>query len=84
MITASSSSKLKLGIHECSTIEISVKEYVDRMKEVQNDTHYITDESIAVVSSLVSLEKLRKKDFEVLHMVDPVDEYVDRSSHNEG
>merc|ERR1712199_33989 len=55
---------------------ISLKEYVDRMKEGQNDIYYITGESIAGVSSSPFLENLRKKGLEVLYMVDPVDEYA--------
>merc|ERR1719238_2152451 len=54
---------------------ISFKEYVDRMKEGQNDIYYITGESVAQVSSSPFIETLRKKGFEVLYMVDPVDEY---------
>merc|ERR1719353_810852 len=55
---------------------ISFKEYVDRMKEGQNDIYYITGESVAQVSSSPFLENLRKKGLEVLYMVDPVDEYA--------
>merc|ERR1712096_136117 len=55
--------------------QISLKEYVDRMKEGQNDIYYITGESIAQVSSSPFLETLRKKGLEVLYMVDAVDEY---------
>merc|ERR1712199_39598 len=56
--------------------QISFKEYVDRMKEGQNDIYYITGESIAQVSSSPFLENLRKKGLEVLYMTDPVDEYA--------
>ena len=51
--------------------QISLKEYVDRMKEGENDIHFITRESIAVVSSSPFWEDLRKKGLEVLDMVDP-------------
>merc|ERR1712054_521089 len=50
-------------------------EYCDRMKEGQNDIYYITGESVAQVSSSPFIEQLRKKGFEVLYMVDPIDEY---------
>merc|ERR1712139_255429 len=54
---------------------ISLKEYCDRMKEGQNDIFYITGESVQAVSSSPFIEALRKKGFEILYMVDPIDEY---------
>jgi len=54
---------------------ISLKEYVDRMKEGQEDIYYITGESIGIVSGSPFIEGLRKKGYEVLYMVDPIDEY---------
>ena len=54
----------------------SFEEYVDRMKEGQNDICYITGESIATVSSSSFFENLRKQGYEVLYMVDPMDEYA--------
>merc|ERR1712178_251730 len=55
---------------------ISLKEYVDRMKEGQSDIYFITGESIAAVNASPFIETLRKKGLEVLYMVDPVDEYA--------
>ena len=56
-------------------VQISLKEYIDRMKESQNGIYYFTGESITQVSSSPFLETLRKKGLGVLYMVGPVDEY---------
>merc|ERR1711953_1609179 len=63
---------------------ISFKEYVDRMKEGQNDIYYITGESVAAVSSSPFLENLRKKGLEVIYMVDPIDGKKLKSVSKEG
>ena len=56
--------------------QISFKEYVDRMKEGQNDNYHITGESIAVVFPSSFWKYLHKKGHEVPYMADPVIEYV--------
>mmetsp|Transcript_76133 Transcript_76133/g.214412 ORF Transcript_76133/g.214412 Transcript_76133/m.214412 type:complete len:165 (+) Transcript_76133:98-592(+) len=63
----------KLGMHEDSLLrwnssgyeQITLQEHIGRMKEGQNDTHYITGESVAVVTSSAFWETPRLKCSEV-------------------
>merc|ERR1711887_432181 len=54
----------------------SFKDYVSRMKENQKDIYYITGESKEIVSKSAFVEKVLKAGFEVLYMIDPIDEYA--------
>ena len=54
----------------------TLKEYVSRMKPEQNEILYLTGESRKVIENSPHLEAVRKKDYEVLYMSDPVDELL--------
>ncbi|MCG8470529.1 MAG: molecular chaperone HtpG [Desulfobacterales bacterium] len=58
---------------------VSLDEYVANMKEDQEFIYYITGEDLASLAGSPHLEALKAKDYEVLLMSDPVDEWVVQS-----
>jgi molecular chaperone HtpG len=56
--------------------QVSLKDYVSRMKENQKDIFFITGESRSAVANSPFVEGLKKKGYEIIYMVDPIDEYV--------
>ena len=54
-------------------------EYVERMKPAQKDIYYIAGDRLEAVQNSAYLEKLKEKGFEVLFLIDAVDEWVTQS-----
>lgn len=54
----------------------SLNDYVGRMKEKQNEIYFIAGQSKAEVKASPFVERLLKKGYEVIYLVEPVDEYT--------
>lgn len=54
---------------------VTLAEYVSRMQEDQKYIYYACGESAAKISLLPQMERLRDKNYEVLYMSDPIDEF---------
>ncbi|KAK3878059.1 hypothetical protein Pcinc_017271 [Petrolisthes cinctipes] len=53
----------------------SLKEYISRMKENQKQIYYITGDNKDAVANSAFVERVKKGGFEVIYMIDPIDEY---------
>eukprot|EP01018_Ginkgo_biloba_P031422 Gb_10100 [translate_table: standard] len=53
----------------------SLKDYVTRMKDGQKDIYYIISEGKKATENSPLLERLKKKGFQLLFMVDGINEY---------
>lgn len=55
---------------------ISLREYVDRMKEDQEEIYYISGDSYDQIDRLPSLQKIKDNDLEILYLIDDIDEFM--------
>jgi molecular chaperone HtpG len=58
---------------------ISFKQYVEAMPEGQKDIYYVTGISRKAVENSPHLEAFRKRGYDVLYLIDPIDEWFVRS-----
>lgn len=55
---------------------VSLEEYVSRMSEEQKEIYYVSGETIEKCDKLPQAEWVKEKGFEILYLVDDVDEFV--------
>jgi len=58
---------------------ITLKEYVDKMKDGQEKIYYASGESIDKIDLLPNVERFKEKEYEVLYLCDYVDEFTIQS-----
>ena len=54
---------------------VTLKEYVEEMKEGQDKIYYASGSSIEKINSLPQVEQVRDKDYDILYLTDYVDEF---------
>ena len=61
---------------------VTLKEYVDAMREGQNDIYYACGESIERIEMLPRIEAVKEKGYEILYLTDDVDEFALKVLHD--
>lgn len=61
---------------------ITLKEYIDRMKEKQENIFYINGNSVATLENSPQVEGFKDRDIEVLYLIDTVDNFWVTTQHD--
>ena len=55
---------------------VSLKEYVDSMKDNQDSIYYASGETIEKIDNSPQIEQVKEKDYEILYLTDYIDEFA--------
>uniref|UniRef100_H3DF20 Endoplasmin n=1 Tax=Tetraodon nigroviridis TaxID=99883 RepID=H3DF20_TETNG len=66
---------LRFQTSHSDTVQASLEEYVERMKEKQDKIYFMAGTSRKEAESSPFVERLLKKGYEVIYLTEPVDEY---------
>lgn len=55
---------------------ITLKEYVEKMKEGQDKIYYAAGTSVEKIDMLPQVEQIKEKDYDILYLTDYIDEFV--------
>jgi len=61
--------------------KISLDKYIEEMKKNQSDIYFLAGESVQAVVNSPLLERLVKRNYDVVIMTEPMDEYIMQSMH---
>ena len=60
---------------------ITLKEYVEKMKEEQDKIYYAAGTSVEKIDTLPQVEQIKEKDYDILYLTDYIDEFVLSAIH---
>merc|ERR1712241_693901 len=74
---------LRFPTSKSTSTPLSLAQYVSRMQPGQKHIYYISGPSIEEVEASPFMERLRKRDWEVLYFIDNLDEYLNLQDYDD-